>query len=521
MQRGAVATATVGRPSAPRTGGRVGATMGVGARPEVRAEEMEAPVVDAAGRIVVPRRVRIGLSGRLFLLTVGFVGLTEILIYVPAVANYRRAWLSDRLAAAQVATLVLDAAPEGHVSDELARRLLVGSGARAIAARDGETRRLLTLDTMPDEVGDTVDLRKHAWTDAIRGAARTLVVPTQAPIRVIGYGQDGFDLVEILIDEAPLRAALVTFSVRLLTVSLVIAAVAAGLVFSTLQHAIVRPVRRLANNIAAFADAPEQADRVIKPSDRTDEIGHAEIALARMEVALAGELRQKRRLAELGLSVSKINHELRNLLTTAQLLSDRLEGVADPLVQRVAPRLVGTLDRAIRYCEATLAYGRAGEPPAQRHRVALAPLLAELPDLAGRAPDSPVAVRASVAPDIQVDADPEQLLRALTNLVRNAVQALEAMDDRDPERSVTIAARREFRDGGMRVVILVTDTGPGLPERAREYLFAPFQGSMRAGGTGLGLAIASELVRLNGGTLDLDRTAPGTQFGIVIPDRPA
>ena len=495
--------------------------MGVGARLETRADGVgQSPDAGETVRRVGARRIRLGLSGRLFLLTVAFVGVTEILIYVPAVANYRRAWLSDRLAAAQVAALVLDAAPGGRVSDELARRLLVGSGARAIAARDGETRRLLTLDAMPDEVGDMVDLRKHFWWDSIRGAARTLVAPTEAPIRVVGYGQDGFDLVEILIDEAPLRSALITFSIRLLTVSLVIAAVAAGLVFSTLQHAIVRPVRRLAHNIAAFADAPEQADRVIAPSNRTDEIGHAELALARMEVVLAGQLRQKRRLAELGLSVSKINHELRNLLTTAQLLSDRLDGVADPLVQRVAPRLVGTLDRAIRYCEATLAYGRAGEPPPQRRRIRLAPLLAELPEIAGSGPDSPVTVRDRVPPDVEVDADPEQLLRALTNLVRNAVQALEAMDGGAGERSVTIAAQRTGGEGEARAVILVTDTGPGLPARARLHLFAPFQGSMRAGGTGLGLAIASELVALNGGTLALDRTASGTQFRIEIPDRP-
>ncbi|WP_204334103.1 hypothetical protein, partial [Klebsiella pneumoniae] len=76
--------------------------------------------------------------------------------------------------------------------------------------------------------------------------------------------------------------------------------------------------------------------------------------------------REKRRLAELGLSVSKINHELRNLLATAQLLGDRLGDGGDPNTRRLAPRLVATLDRAVRFCEATLAYGRATERHPQR-----------------------------------------------------------------------------------------------------------------------------------------------------------
>ena len=195
-------------------------------------------------------------------------------------------------------------------------------------------------------------------------------------------GRDGFDLVEILLDEAPLREALIDFADRLLLSSLAIAATVAGLVFLMLQRIIVRPVRRLARNITEFADDPQGSDRIITPSRRTDEIGHAEVALARMETALAGELRQKRRLAELGLSVSKINHELRNLLTTAQLLGDRLETVSDPAVERIAPRLLATLGRAIRFCEETLAYGRATEAMPQRRTIQLAPLLAELSDLA-------------------------------------------------------------------------------------------------------------------------------------------
>ena len=73
-----------------------------------------------------------------------------------------------------------------------------------------------------------------------------------------------------------------------------------------------------------------------------------------------------------------------------------------------------------------------------------------------------------------------------------------------------------------RITILVTDNGPGLPARARENLFAPFQGSMRSGGTGLGLPIAAELIGINGGTLTLDACqdegTSGARFRIVLPE---
>jgi len=457
------------------------------------------------------RRARLGLSGRLFLVTVAFVAVAEVLTYVPAVANYRIEWMSDRLAAAQVAALVLDGRTSEPVSEALESRLLAGVNARAIAVRGGGTQRLLAIEPVPDSVADTVDLRDVTAFSAIRGAWRTLVAPTREPIRVLGEGGIGFDRVEILLDEAPLRAAMVDYALRLLVSSLIIAASAAGLVFVVLQVLIVRPVRRLVTSITAFADDPEDAGRIIAPSRRSDEIGQAELALGRMQRSLSDQLRQKRRLAELGLAVSKISHELRNLLTGAQLLGDRLEGTDDPTVQRVAPRLVGTLARAIRFCEATLAYGRVTERAPRLASTPLAPIFAELPDLAALSAH-PVAVQVA-ASDIAVQADAEQLGRALANLVRNAVQALEAAGVANA--AVQVAASRE--ESG-RVTILVADNGPGLPARARENLFAPFAGSMRSGGTGLGLPIAAELIGVNGGTLSLDACEGGARFRIVMPE---
>lgn len=461
--------------------------------------------------------VRFGLSVRLLVLTIVFVMIAEVLIYVPSVANFRRNWLNDRLAAARTAALVLDAAPGEGLPSGLEARLLDAVGARAIAVRGGGTRRLLAVSEMPHEVARTIDLRDAHWRMLIRDAFATLIAPAKQPIRVIGPAMAGAEFVEMILDEAPLRTAMLEFSRNILLLSLLISGIAASLVYLALQFVIVRPVRRLAGSIASFAEGPEEVSRMIKPSDRTDEIGIAERSLANMETSLAGELRQKRHLAELGLAVSKINHELRNMLTTAQLLTDRLEGVSDPTVQRVAPRLVATLGRAIEFCQATLAYGSATERLPQRRRVQLAPIVADLADLTALAENAGIAFDADVPADLEVDADPDQLSRVLVNLVRNAVQALSQAGAAGGEPRVTVSAKRE----GRVVEILVSDNGPGVPEQARPRLFSAFRSSGRSGGAGLGLAISTEITRLHQGTLTLDPGARGATFRVTIPDRDA
>jgi signal transduction histidine kinase len=456
-----------------------------------------------------------GLSARLLVLTVLFVMVAEILIYLPSVASYRSNWLNDRLAAARVAALVLDAAPDETLSGEIEMSLLAGVGAKAIAVRGGERRRLLASEDLPAEIHKVVDLRHPTWPELMSDAVATLLSPPGNVIRVVGSAGMDVDLVEMIFDEQPLREAMLDFSRNLLLLTLIISGITAGLLYFALQWVIVRPVRRLSGNIAAFASHPEDAARVIEPTGRSDEIGLAEEALAQMETTLAGELRQKRRLAELGLAVSKINHELRNMLTTAQLLTERLDRVSDETAQRVAPRLVATLDRAISFCEATLAYGRATEPLPQRRKIPLAPVVEELAHLTELSPGSGIAFTAQVPEGLMIDADREQLTRILVNLVRNAVQALSQAGATEGDPRITITAKRERRE----VTITVEDNGPGVPERVREGLFGVFQSASRSGGTGLGLAITAELVHLHGGSISLADTVTGSCFCLTIPDR--
>jgi signal transduction histidine kinase len=307
------------------------------------------------------------------------------------------------------------------------------------------------------------------------------------------------------------------FSVNILVLSLLISGITATLVFFTLHYMFVRPLRRITANMTAFRAAPENPARIIVQSRRRDEIGTAEHELANMQRDLASMLQQKSRLAALGLAVSKINHDLRNLLTTAQLFSDRLASVPDPRVQSFAPKLMQALQRAIAFCESTLSYGRAQEPPPDRRMIPLEPLVEEVRETLALDPQSAIRWIGAVERGLLVDADPDQLFRILLNLTRNAVQALESRAAKDPGRDqVRMTGRRE---GGV-VAIEVSDTGPGISERARAHLFEAFQGSTRAGGTGLGLAIAAELVHAHGGEIRLVEGTIGATFRLTIPDRP-
>jgi hypothetical protein len=268
--------------------------------------------------------------------------------------------------------------------------------------------------------------------------------------------------------------------------------------------------------MTAFRADPENPARVITVTGRQDEIGIAERELATMQHDIASMLQQKNRLAALGLAVSKINHDLRNLLASAQLISDRLSHLPDPRVQRFAPKLMRALERAIDFCQSTLSYGRAQEPPPDRKMIGLAALVDEVRETLDLGPESRIGWVSAVERGLTVDADHDQLLRVLINLARNAVQALETRAPNDPARDqIRVTGRRQ----GAVVMIEVADTGPGFPEKAREHLFEAFQGSTRTGGTGLGLAIASELVRAHGGEIRLAEGTIGATFQIMIPDR--
>src|SRR6201996_971969 len=443
---------------------------------------------------------RLGLSGKLLLLTIPLVMIAGMLIYVPAIANFRMNRLNDRLAAANTAALVLDAAPLGMVPDSLARQILTSIGARAVAIKMGQQRRLLASADLPEAIDHDIDLRTVTVWEAIEGAFETMFDGGNRVIRVVGPAPGNAQFIEVVTDEKPLRQAMWRFSRNSFLVSLLIAVLNAALVYLALHYLFVRPMRRLTASMVGFHEDPENASRIIAPSQRGDEIGVAERELSAMQRDLVSMLNQKSRLAALGMAVSKINHDLRNLLASSQLLSDQLASVPDPRVQRFAPKLMRSLERAIAFCQSTLSYGRAQEAAPDRRMIQIEPVVAEVRETAGLGNAVPITWISAIERGLTVDADPDQMFRVLLNLVRNAAQAMESNAHNDrASMQIRVTGRRE----GAVAILEVSDTGPGVPQKARDHLFEAFQSSSRPGGSGLGLAIAAELVRAHGGEISL------------------
>ncbi len=461
---------------------------------------------------------RLGLSGKLLLMTIPLAMIAGMMIYVPAIANFRVNRLNDRLAAANTAALVLDAAPLGLVPDSLARQILTSIDARAVAIKMGQQRRLLaSADDMPHHIDHDIDMRDITVWAAIYDAFEVMFENDNHAIRVVGQAPGAAQYIEVVIDEAPLRKAMYRFSRNVLIVSLLIAGIVSALVYLALHYLFVRPMRRLTANLVGFHENPENPARIIVPTRRGDEIGVAERELSDMQRDLVSMLNQKSRLAALGLAVSKINHDLRNLLASSQLLSDQLASVPDPRVQRFAPKLMRSLEREIAFCQSTLCYGRAQEAEPDRRMVLVEPVVAEVRESAGLAHDASITWVAAIERGLTIDADPDQLFRVLLNLVRNAAQALETQPQGSAAAmQIRITGRRE---GGVSI-LEVSDTGPGVPPKTRQHLFEAFQTSGREGGSGLGLAIAAELIRAHGGDIRLVEGTIGATFRISIPDRP-
>ncbi len=451
------------------------------------------------------------LSGRFLLLTVAFVMLAEVMIFVPSIARFRADFLLMRLKEAQIASLA-QLATSTDVSPELQAELLKNAAVFNVVLRRDQVRQLILSSPIPSPIAATFDLRMAGPVELIRDAAAALLQPENQVIRVIGNPvEDAGLLIEITMESGPLRTAMLDYGLRILALSALISVVTAFFLFLAVQRLMVLPIRRVVRHMQAYAEAPEDARRVIEPNARVSELRVAEEALMAMQTQLTGALRQKERLAQLGSAVAKISHDLRNILTTAQLFADRLEGSVDPTVARSAPKLINSIARAVNLCESTLAFGKAEELPPRLTRFPLRRLVEDLVDGEGLVIGGPVTCLIDVPPGLTIRADNEQLHRVLTNLVRNARQAIEAAG---AEGTIEISGGESDAEWWIRI----GDSGPGLPPKAREHLFAAFQGSVRRGGTGLGLAIAAELVRGHGGSLVLARSdTEGTEFIIHLP----
>lgn len=458
----------------------------------------------AQRRLHLPRGFG-GLSFKLLVLTIGFVMLAEVFIYAPSIARFRQNFLEETLANAHLATLALEATPGNVVSPKLQQALLDHAGAQLIVRRTpGEAKRML-MGESPPRVDATFDLRGADFFGLIASAFQTMLSDGNRTLRILGPSpKDPNVLMEVVMREAPLRQAMIAFSSRILGLSLIISLFTAALVFIALRWILVRPMRRLTESMIAFREAPEDPARLLAPGDRTDEVGIAERELRNMQEGLRRSLRQRAHLAALGAAVTKINHDLRNMLASAQLVSDRLAASDDPEIKKIVPPLVRSIDRAVDLCTQTLDYARHESVTTRTETFVLAELVDEV-FATQPADDGTQNFVNRVPARMHIHADRGQIYRVLTNLVRNAVQA--------GARQVTVGAADNSP-----VRIEVQDDGPGVPAEVQPRLFEAFATSGRRGGSGLGLAIAREIVVAHQGEIHLEPgMGGGARFVIELP----
>ena len=457
------------------------------------------------------------LPGQLLMVTVGFALVGLALVYFPAASAFRTQWMLDRAEAAHIAALAADVAPAGSLGEEEMAALLMGANAMHVArVRDGRNELVLYGGPMPGEIVYS-DMTKTGWPRRIMETVDALFSPEGRHLRIRAYPRGAPDeIIDVITPEQPLKEALYAFSGRFLSLIILVGVAISALIYIALYNLFVRPMARLSLAITRFQKNPDDPGRVIEPGGGRNEIGRAEVALRDMQIEVRQALRQRERLAALGSAVAKINHDLRNILSSAQLVTDRLAESDDPRVRRMGARLVRSVDRGVRLCEATLQYGRAEETPPERHA---SPARSLVEDAAADALMSEAALAGATAKwrneideGLQLCVDPDQAHRIFLNLFRNALQAMRTAGT----EQAALCARAKAANG--RVEIEVCDTGPGVPDKALDRLFEPFVASTSRGGAGLGLSIARELARGHGGDVWLVRTgAEGSVFGVRLP----
>ena len=454
-------------------------------------------------------------------MTIGFVMLAELLLFIPSATLFRQDYLQERAERAGHLALALTGVPDYEGSELLSKKFMQDTDVIMVAAKhNGMTELVLGA---PPVTGDfeLLDLRDARRLPLFRHAVGTFFGSDKGYLRVLAEPViPTHESVEIILPKASIKSAMRDYFERIFWLSLAIAVITGGLIYLALSAMIVRPIQNLAKGLGDFRQDPNMRRNVLKPTNRRDEIGQLQREFFDMKQSVRTSFRQRERLASLGMAVAKINHDLRNVLTSAQLVSDRIAMDKDERVAGMGERLVRAVDRGVRLCTDVLNFSNAKEEALEIEPVRLALLVGEVAgDTLGQFGRGPTAIDFvnHIPSELTAYADADHTYRIVHNLFRNAGQAMAKMNGVDLTRKITVSTKI---DGDV-VVLSIRDTGDGLPQKAQDNLFQAFAASTGHGSTGLGLTISRELARDQGGDLSLLKTgADGTEFVLTLPVKP-
>lgn len=457
------------------------------------------------------------LSAKLLAMTIIFIMLAEIVIFIPSLTMFRHNWLQERAEAAGLLTLAIEGVPDYMGGELLSHQFMHDTDVSMVSQNrigaNGEKVSEIILGETPDGKHLYVeDIRQERRLPLFRNSFRDFFSAGEGYICVVAEPTvEGVESLEIHVPRSALKMALQDYCQRVLLWSLAISILTGMMIYLALSRMIVRPVQKLAQGLATFQADPRKRIGPVKPNVRRDEIGELERQFVDMKDGVRTVFKQQERLATLGMAMAKINHDLRNVLTSTQLISDRLADDPEERISKMGKRLVKAVDRGVKLCEATLSFSQSVEERPKPQKIELAALVGEAAsDAIFEENGGAVGTQFTNKIDtkLHVFADPDHTYRLFHNLLRNAVQAMQGRETK------ALSVEASEMDG--KICIRITDTGGGLPARAKENLFKAFT-STRKGGTGLGLTIARELARAQGGNLQLESTGEeGTVFMVSL-----
>ena len=457
------------------------------------------------------------LSGKLLIMAIGFVLLAELVIFIPSAATFRQDWLNVRAQQAGLLAQALTGVPDYEASEILTKQFMRDTDVIMMSARRAGSTEFVLGRPPESSVLELIDLREKRRLPLFRDSFRTFFGSSEGSLRVLAASPvQGQDALELIIPKEKLKFAMWDFAKRITALSFAIAIITGLLIYLTMLFMIIRPIENLADGLAAFREDPEKRRSNVLPSSRKDEIGQLQRQFFDMKQGVRASFKQRERLATLGMAVAKINHDLRNVLASASLVSDRLATDPDERISKMGNRLTRAIDRGIKLTSEVLNFSLSGQDEPELEVVRISLMVGEAAgDTLGSFGTGVRRINFNnkIPSEMIVTADKDNTYRIFHNLFRNAAQAMAKMPDDNAERLLTV----EAIPSGEHMSILVQDTGPGLPAKAKDNLFKAFASASGRGSTGLGLTISQDLAREQGGDILLESTSEsGTVFRVCL-----